>query len=112
VDSDVREALDALIRTQKTLESGLYYQTRPANPIAAQISEQVRSGLEAFRRQEREQLGLTKTRDADILGILAFFQRLEFDRNNGRKHGKAFLDFLRGNFSQEELAPASSIIVP
>src|SRR5713226_4415033 len=33
VDSDVREALDALIRTYRTLESGLYYETKPENPL-------------------------------------------------------------------------------
>src|SRR5215472_11837012 len=29
VDSDIREALDALIRTYRTLESGIYFDTRP-----------------------------------------------------------------------------------
>src|SRR5437879_5128 len=31
VDSDVAEAVAALIRTYRTLESGLYYETRPDN---------------------------------------------------------------------------------
>src|SRR5580692_6812072 len=34
VDSDAREALDALIRTQRTLQSGVYYETRPDNALA------------------------------------------------------------------------------
>ena len=34
VDLDVREALDALIRTYRTLQSGVYYETRPDNPLA------------------------------------------------------------------------------
>src|SRR4026209_2836103 len=37
VDFDMREALAALIRTQRTLESGLYYETRPENPVAAEL---------------------------------------------------------------------------
>src|SRR6266508_3583327 len=37
VDGDIREALDALIRTYRTLESGLYYETRPNNPLAARM---------------------------------------------------------------------------
>ena len=34
VDNDVREALEALIRTYRTLQSGVYYETRPSNPLA------------------------------------------------------------------------------
>src|SRR5436190_12898073 len=37
VDSDVAEALAALIRTYRTLESGLYYETRPDNMVAAEL---------------------------------------------------------------------------
>jgi len=57
---------------------------------------------------------MTKTRDADILAVLAFLQRLELDHNNGRKRGRAYLDFLRAFFPGAE-APAaqqSSLIVP
>src|SRR5450432_4221802 len=38
VDQDIREALDAMIRTYRTLQSGVYYETRPENsrpPAAA-----------------------------------------------------------------------------
>src|SRR3989449_474179 len=34
VDFDVREALDALTPPSRTLQSGVYYETLPANPIA------------------------------------------------------------------------------
>src|ERR1019366_9023572 len=33
VDSDVLEALDGLIRTYRTLASGLYYESSPSNPL-------------------------------------------------------------------------------
>ena len=36
VDFDMREALDALTRTYRTLQSGVYYESRPNNPLAAQ----------------------------------------------------------------------------
>ena len=35
VDFDAREALSALIRTYRTLESGLIYESQPTNPYAA-----------------------------------------------------------------------------
>ena len=37
VDNDVREALESLIRTYRTLESGVYYESRPQNPLAGAI---------------------------------------------------------------------------
>ena len=110
VDFDMREALAALIRTQRTLESGLYYETRPENPVAADLCRQIQEAIQEFRRQETERLQMTKTRDSDVLGILAFLQRLEIDRNNGRERGRAFLDFLRGQFpdSASQSVPLSS----
>jgi hypothetical protein len=116
VDSDVRDALDALIRTQRTLQSGVYYETRPVNALANQIFTSTHSGLEEFRKLETEKLGMSRTRDADVLQILVFLQRMELDRNNGRPRGRAFMDFLRVFFSDPESAaeapPASSLILP
>jgi len=96
VDSDVRDALDALIRTHRTLQSGVYYETRPVNALANRIFSETQTNLENFRKSEREETGLSRTRDADVLGVLVFLQRLELDRNNGRPRGRAFLDSLRG----------------
>ena len=48
-----------------------------------------------IRRDEPRRLGMTRTRDADVLGILVYFQHFEIDRNNGRPRGRAFLDALR-----------------
>ena len=98
IDSDVRAALDSLVRTYRTLDSGIYYDTTPENSIAAAIYQRIKAGIAEFRAAEIERLGMTKTRDADVLGILVFLQRLEMDRNNGRMRGRAFLDFLRGQF--------------
>jgi len=115
VDYDVRAALEALVRTYRTLESGVYYETRPDNLLAANICRLVQAGIEEFRKQEPERVGMTQTRDADILGLLAFLQRLELDNNNGRKRGRAYLDFLTGFFPDQplETAPAGSpLIVP
>jgi hypothetical protein len=95
VDSDLRDALDSLMRTYRTLQSGVYYETRPGNPLAAGIQTAFQAALQQFRQSESQRLGISKTRDADVLGVLALLQRLELDRNNGRRRGRAFLDFLR-----------------
>ena len=96
VDRDLRDALAALIRTYRTLQTGIYYETLPENALAAKIFRAVEDAVGEFRRQETNRLGMAKTRDADLLGLLVFLQRLELDRNNGRPRGRAFLDLLRG----------------
>ena len=116
VDFDMREALDALIRTYRTLQSGVYYESRPNNPLAAHICDVLQAGLAKFRQDETERLGMTKTRDADILGLLVFLQRFELDQNNGRRKGRAFLGALHVIYGEEAgpAAPAasSSLILP
>jgi hypothetical protein len=99
-DNDVRHTLDALIRTYRSLEAGLYYETVPENLLAARMFRAVQEGIERFRIEQRQELGRTAIRDADILGVLVFFARLELDRNNGRPRGRAFIGLLR------ELSPA------
>lgn len=96
VDYDVREALAAMVKTYRTRESGLYYDSRPTNLIAAGIQVRMEKSIDEFRRAAVESSGLTTIRDADVLGVLAFLQRLEYQMNNGRKRGRAFLDFLHG----------------
>ena len=103
-DHDVRAALDALIRTYLTLQSGVFYESRPDNALANRIFGAVQDGMGEFRRLEQEQTGLPKTRDADILGVLVFLARLELDRNNGRPKGRAFIGLLQGFYT----APAGS----
>ena len=93
VDGDVREALHALIRAFRTLASGLYYQTVPQNPLAAS-------------------LGMTRTHDSDVLAMLVFLERMELDRNNGRRLGRAFIDSLRQSYPTVASAPAGSDFSP
>jgi hypothetical protein len=100
VDNDIREALDALIRTQRTLESGLYYETRPNNPVAGAIAQRVQAAVQEFREAMTRQSGMNTIRDKDILGVLVFLQRVELQHNNGRRLGRAFQDFLRSYFEE------------
>ncbi|MBZ5609341.1 MAG: hypothetical protein LAP38_13845 [Acidobacteriia bacterium] len=100
VDSDVREALDSLIRTYRTLQSGLYYETKPANPIAAAIHQKIQEAVEVLRKELTEK-GATTVRDAEVLGVLVFLQRLELHHNNGRPRGRAFIGYLHAHFPHE-----------
>lgn len=108
VDNDVREALDTLVRTYRTLQSGLYYETRPNNPVAAAIHVRMQEAITQFREQSVKEEGMTTIRDADLLGVLVFFEHQERQWNNGRRLGRAFLDFLRQQFRVEPEAQQES----
>jgi hypothetical protein len=106
VDSDAREALDAMIRTYRTLQSGLYYESRPDNTLAASIQAKVKEAIEDLQRRASE-TGVT-IRDAEILGVLAFVQRLGIQHTNGRPKGRAFIHFLQQFFPAQQ--PDSGLI--
>src|SRR5277367_2227355 len=49
------EALEALIRTYRTLESGLIYETRPANPLAGGIQAKLKEDVDELQKRVQEQ---------------------------------------------------------
>jgi hypothetical protein len=106
VDADAREGLDALIRTYRTRESGLIYETRPPNPYAAEVQEELKKAIDELHKRLTESSGMHTLRDADVLGTLVFLQRLELQHSNGRRRGRAFFDFLRTYFPPQ---PAASV---
>jgi hypothetical protein len=111
VDQDAREALDALIRTYRTLDSGLIYETRPANPYAAALQDALKIAVEKLRQQLTESSGMHTLRDADILGVLVFLQRIEFQYANGRRRGRAFYDFLGSHFPAAPPGEMSTAVI-
>ncbi len=110
VDRDAREALDALIRTYRTMQSGLIYETRPANPYAAALQDALKNAVEQLREQIAQASGMLTLRDADILGVLVFLERIEFQYANGRRRGRAFYDFLNSHFPEAPPAPLNATV--
>ncbi|HTS29162.1 MAG TPA: hypothetical protein VMH81_24990 [Bryobacteraceae bacterium] len=116
VDSDVQEALEGLIRTYRTLQSGVVYESIPTNPLAANVFRAVQRGLDDFRREETQGLGFSKTRDADVLKTLVYVQWTGLHSNNGRPRCRAFI----GSMKELDAAvtenaptpPSSSLILP
>lgn len=113
VDADVKGALEGLIRTYRSLESGLYYESRPENTIAAGVFSAIQDAVAEYRQSVLKRSGLQTVRDADVLGILVFLQRMEIQQDNGRRLGRAFIDFLRVHFPEvlKPAAAASPLIV-
>jgi hypothetical protein len=115
VDFDVRDTLAALVRTYRTLETGVLYETLPDNALAARLFRTVQERIATFRSNEQRNLGMPKTRDAEILQCLVFFERVEFDSNNGRRRGRTFIDLLRSLVRSPErppAAPESLLVLP
>ena len=94
VDSDAREAVASLIQSYRTLQSGVIYENLPPNPIAANLNRAMQAAVAQFLTKERQALGVSKTRDADVLRVLVFLDILALDRSNGRRYGRSFLDAL------------------
>jgi hypothetical protein len=95
VDSDAREALEALIKTYRTRESGLIYESRPQNPYAAAIQEALRESIEELHKRLAQETGMHALRDSEVLGVLVFLQRIALQHDNGRRRGRAFYGFLQ-----------------
>ncbi|HEY7338302.1 MAG TPA: hypothetical protein VH639_25675 [Bryobacteraceae bacterium] len=104
VDGDAGEALEALIKTYRTLQSGLIYETRSPNPYAAAIQQHLKIAVENLSKRMAESSAIHSLRDADVLGVLVFLQRLQLANNNGRPRGRMFHDFLRQAFPEREKA--------
>lgn len=106
IDHDVKEAMDSLVRTYRTLQSGLIAESRPDNVLASRIYKAVQDTVSDTRARLAEHQHTL--RDADVLGVLAFLQRMEIQHNNGRPKGRAFIDFLRSFFppGQDRSEPA------
>ena len=81
----------------------------PSPPKSAAAFRRLQAAATEFRRAETERLKNDQTRDVDVQGLLAFLQRLEIERNNGRKRGRAFIDFLRRQFPASPGAPTPAV---
>lgn len=115
-DNDLREALDTMIRTYRTRQSGLIYETRPANPVAGMIQQQTLDAIGQFQEAEARQTGVHSMRDADFLGVLVFLQRVAIHWDNKRPRGRSLISFLLEHYGQAQPSPvtpqSSSLIIP
>ena len=95
VDTDVVDALAALIQTHRTLESGLFYETRSQNTLAVSIQRSFEKSLAEYQKVRTERERLSPLRNAEILAILVFLHRLAQQNQNGRPRGRMYVDLLR-----------------
>jgi hypothetical protein len=103
LDTDVMAALEALIQTQRTLASGLVYETRPENMVAFGVQRSFSASLTEYEKLRSERDPLSPMRGSDILATLVFLHRIGQQNQNGRPRGRMFLDLLR------QMTPETSI---
>ncbi len=94
VDADMREALASLVTTYKTASAGLIFEARPDNAIAAAVAARFREELDKFREDVAKRFPERALVDKELLGVLVFWQRMEYQRSNGRRKGRAFIESL------------------
>ena len=95
VDRDVLAALDALIKTHKTMDSGLVYETFSDNAIAAAIQRSFSASLTDYQKLRQEREALSPVRNSEILKTLVFLHRVGQQNQNSRPRGRLYLDLLR-----------------
>jgi hypothetical protein len=93
-DADAVAALDSLAATWRSQIAGVIYETKPVNPIAADLFEGFQARVEDIRERMKKADSEQSLPDQTVLGVLVFLQRVAFGLNNGRSKCKAFLVFL------------------
>ena len=111
VDSDVLAALEALVQTHRTAESGLIYESRPENMVAAALQRSFTASLEEYQKMKSEREPLSVPKSSDILRTLVFLHRLGQQNQNGRPRGRMFLDLLRQMTPETVPEQASSSLI-
>jgi hypothetical protein len=111
VDNDIRECLDTALRNRRTRDSGLFYEAKPDNRIAAAILEGFEKQLADFRKESEEWAGFPRVKDSDETKMIAFLRALEGSHNNGRSKSRAFVHFLYG-VAANNLPPEQTSIEP
>jgi hypothetical protein len=111
VDNDVLAALEALVQTHRTAESGLIYESRSENLVAAGLQRSFTASLEEYQKMKSEREPLSFPKSSDILRTLVFLHRLGQQNQNGRPRGRMFLDLLRQMTPETVPEQASSSLI-
>ena len=95
IDSDVMAALEALVQTYRTLDSGLIYETRPENSVAAAVQRGFNETFQEYEKARTEREGLGALRNSDVLKVLVFLHRVGQQTQNGKPRGRMFMDMMK-----------------
>ena len=113
-DNDIRAAIEKLVKTYETLESGIYYESLPDEGSQIGVFRETKKFLDEYQENERKKGGIAPLKENDVIRALVFLSRLAALRSNGRKRGRAFIDFLRQAYPEATAASPDEprLIVP
>lgn len=110
-DADLRDALESLIQSYRTREgSGLIYNARPDNALAANLQADLEASIRALEDQLKSRSTGT-IRDSEYLGALVFLRRLNAEFSNERPKSRAFMDWLNRSLPQSTKKKEDSILL-
>ena len=115
VDADVREVLEQLARTYRTLKSGLYYDHEPDTLTQKRLYGLMKSCLEEF--QNPKDLSAPAPKTGDLLDCLQLNLELLERSAPSRPRSRDFLDWIAALLSNANEEPSRleeppSIILP
>jgi hypothetical protein len=102
VDSDVLAALEALVKTRRTTEAGILYETRPENTLAAGVQRMFSESLADYQKV-KDADDSAPAGNTEILTMLVFLRRIGQQNTNGRSRGRMYIDML------SQMTPATGV---
>ncbi len=114
VDSDAQGSLQALAEAYRTLSSGIYFEKPPDYRIQRELYGRLKEAINVFKKEEMRRGAIFSIRDSEVRDCLVFLAQTSVIRTNGRPKGRAFLDFIRGQFDLKQFSKSSSsaIVLP
>lgn len=104
VDGDVREAVERLARTYRTLEGGIYYDHVPDTLTQKVLYASLKSLLD--KRRKPEDLSATTPKTGDVLDCLQLTLEMANVCDTSRPRSREFLDQLSAMVSQSTREPS------
>jgi hypothetical protein len=118
-DQDLISALTVLSKSyERLVNSGLHYDQPLTSDAQRRVAVEIETIIKEYREAEQKHAGHSSLRDSEVLTALVFLVRLAHTRTSGRPKSRAFMDFLFGQFPENEpavVAPqdaGSRIILP
>jgi hypothetical protein len=118
-DQDLVSALTVLTKSyERLVKSGLHYEQPLTSEAQRRVAAELEIMIKEYREAEQKHAGYSSLRDSDLLTALVFLVRLAHVRTSGRPKSRAFVDFLLGQFPENEAAvvagqdAGSRIILP
>jgi hypothetical protein len=110
-DEQTLTAIQELGETYRTLVSGIYYERPPSMQPAAGLYSAMADFIQDYKKKESERVGFSTLKDSEIFHLLIFLARLIRNWTNGRPRARIYLQFLRGQFPQQNVRPETSRII-